>query len=113
LFKGAMINGHTGGRFLDDRAYWPIFERAEALGVPVYLHLTYPTAQVMEAYYAGFEAPVSATLAGVAIRGARSARGLASAAVPRQQKPLDAASRALRPRAPGKPSFSWRAMIIT
>jgi predicted TIM-barrel fold metal-dependent hydrolase len=62
-FKGAMINGHTGGRFLDDRAYWPIFERAEALGVPVYLHPTYPTAQVMEAYYAGFEAPVSATLA--------------------------------------------------
>jgi uncharacterized protein len=62
-FKGAMINGHTGGRFLDDRAYWPVFEQAEALGVPVYLHPTYPTAQVMEAYYAGFDAPVSAALA--------------------------------------------------
>jgi uncharacterized protein len=62
-FKGALINGHTGGRFLDDPAFWPIFERAEALGVPIYLHPTYPTAQVMEAYYAGFEAPVSATLA--------------------------------------------------
>ena len=33
-FKGALINGHTGGRFLDDPAFWPIFERAEALGVP-------------------------------------------------------------------------------
>jgi uncharacterized protein len=62
-FKGAMINGHTGGRFLDDPAFWPVFERAEALGVPVYLHPTYPTAQVMEAYYSGFEAPVSAALA--------------------------------------------------
>ena len=62
-FKGALINGHTGGRFLDDRAFWPIFERAEALGVPVYLHPGYPTAQIMEAYYAGFEAPVSVTLA--------------------------------------------------
>lgn len=62
-FKGALINGHTGGRFLDDPVFWPIFERAEALGVPVYLHPTYPTAQVMEAYYAGFEEPVSATLA--------------------------------------------------
>jgi uncharacterized protein len=62
-FKGALINGHTGGRFLDDPAFWPIFERAEALGVPIYLHPTYPTAQVMEAYYTGFEAPVSATLA--------------------------------------------------
>jgi uncharacterized protein len=62
-FKGAMINGHTGGRFLDDRAYWPIFERAEELGVPVYLHPTYPAPEVMQAYYAGFEAPVSLALA--------------------------------------------------
>ncbi len=62
-FKGALINGHTGGRFLDDQAYWPIFERAEALGVPVYLHPTYPTAEVMRAYYAGFETPVSLALA--------------------------------------------------
>ena len=30
-FKGALINGHTGGRFLDDPVFWPIFERAEAL----------------------------------------------------------------------------------
>ena len=27
-FKGAMINGHTGGEFLDDRKYWGIFEAA-------------------------------------------------------------------------------------
>lgn len=37
-FKGTMINGHTNGEFLDDRKYWPIFEAAAALGVPVYLH---------------------------------------------------------------------------
>ena len=37
-FKGAMINGHTNGEFLDNKKYWPIFERAEALDVPVYLH---------------------------------------------------------------------------
>jgi predicted TIM-barrel fold metal-dependent hydrolase len=37
-FKGAMINGHTNGEFLDNKKYWPIFEAAEALGVPVYLH---------------------------------------------------------------------------
>jgi uncharacterized protein len=62
-FKGAMINGHTDGRFLDDEKFWPIFERAEALGVPVYLHPTYPTAQAMEVYYQGFDDQVSATLA--------------------------------------------------
>lgn len=37
-FKGAMINGHTNGEFLDDRKYWPIFEAAQSLGVPIYLH---------------------------------------------------------------------------
>jgi uncharacterized protein len=62
-FKGAMINGHTDGRFLDDERFWPIFERAEALGVPVYLHPTYPTAQAMDLYYRGFDDQVSAALA--------------------------------------------------
>jgi 2,3-dihydroxybenzoate decarboxylase len=28
-FKGAMIHGLTGGMFLDDKRFWPIFERAE------------------------------------------------------------------------------------
>src|SRR5437899_3612658 len=31
-FKGAMIHGHTRGSFLDERKYWTIFERAQALG---------------------------------------------------------------------------------
>jgi len=30
-FKGAMINGHTQGSFLDDKKYWGIFECAEAV----------------------------------------------------------------------------------
>jgi uncharacterized protein len=62
-FKGALVNGHTRGRFLDDPAYWPLLERAESLDVPIYLHPTYPTAQVMEAYYGGFDTPVSQVLA--------------------------------------------------
>ena len=36
--KGAIINSHTHGEYLDDRKFWPIFEAAEALDVPVYLH---------------------------------------------------------------------------
>ena len=41
-FKGAIINSHTQGEFLDDAKFWPIFEAAEALGVPIYLHPTGP-----------------------------------------------------------------------
>jgi 2,3-dihydroxybenzoate decarboxylase len=37
-FKGAMINGHTHGVYLDDATLYPFWERAEALGAPVYLH---------------------------------------------------------------------------
>src|SRR5262249_23197948 len=32
-FKGAMINGHTRGVFLDDKKFWGIFECAQALRV--------------------------------------------------------------------------------
>jgi uncharacterized protein len=41
-FKGAMINGHTRGAFLDDKKFWGIFECAQALGVPIYLHPSKP-----------------------------------------------------------------------
>ena len=37
-FKGAMVHGLTNGLFLDDRRFWPIFERAQALDVPLYMH---------------------------------------------------------------------------
>lgn|SRR5579885_2066313 len=37
-FKGAMINGHTNGLYLDDRSLDPFWAAAEALGVPVYIH---------------------------------------------------------------------------
>ena len=36
--KGALINGHSNGEYLDDAKFFPVWERAEALGVPVYLH---------------------------------------------------------------------------
>ncbi len=52
-FKGAMINGITNGLFLDDPSFLPIFERAIALSVPIYLHPGFPPAPVREVYYAG------------------------------------------------------------
>ena len=51
-FKGAMVHGLTGGRlFIDDKRFWPIFERAQALDVPIYLHPAFPHPAVIEAYY--------------------------------------------------------------
>ena len=36
--KGAIINSHTKGEYLDASAYRPILEAAETLDVPIYLH---------------------------------------------------------------------------
>jgi predicted TIM-barrel fold metal-dependent hydrolase len=52
-FKGALVNGHSRGRYLDDEFFWPILERAGALGVPLYLHPTPPPQPVIEAAYTG------------------------------------------------------------
>lgn len=58
-FKGALINGHHKGRYLDDKFFWPILERAESLRVPIYLHPTQPPQAVVQASYAGFSPEVS------------------------------------------------------
>jgi hypothetical protein len=58
-FLGAMINGHTNGRFLDDRAFDVLHERAVRLGVPLYLHPAEPVPAVRDADYQGFAPAVS------------------------------------------------------
>jgi predicted TIM-barrel fold metal-dependent hydrolase len=62
-FKGTLINGHTRGRYLDDKFFWPILERAEALNVPIYLHPTVPAKPVVDVLYGGFSPTVSAVFA--------------------------------------------------
>jgi 2,3-dihydroxybenzoate decarboxylase len=51
-FKGAMVHGHTCGRYLDEDAMSAFWERVETLGVPVYLHVTDPVKRsaVLEGY---------------------------------------------------------------
>jgi 2,3-dihydroxybenzoate decarboxylase len=42
--RGAMINGHTNGQYLDHSSLYPFWERAEALGALIYLHPADPPA---------------------------------------------------------------------
>jgi 2,3-dihydroxybenzoate decarboxylase len=53
-FKGAMLHGTSFGVFLDDKRFWPIYERAQKLDVPIYLHPSIPLQTVMDAYYADY-----------------------------------------------------------
>ena len=61
-FVGALINSNVNGRYFDDKFFWPVFEAAEALGVPIYLHPQIPPKPVVDAYYSGFAPEVSAFL---------------------------------------------------
>src|SRR5579859_347563 len=51
-FKGAMIHGRSRGEeFHDLEKYWPIYERAQALDVPIYIHPGPPHPAMAAAYY--------------------------------------------------------------
>jgi 2,3-dihydroxybenzoate decarboxylase len=45
------VHGLTGGEiFFDDERFWPIYERAQALKVPLYIHPAIPHPAVIDAY---------------------------------------------------------------
>jgi 5-carboxyvanillate decarboxylase len=46
--KGAILNSHTLGEYLDDPRFWDIFAAAEALDVPLYLHPNSPSAGLIQ-----------------------------------------------------------------
>ena len=52
--EGALINGHTRGSYLDDRKYWGLFDCAQALDVPMYLHPTRQPKAVMDAMFGDY-----------------------------------------------------------
>jgi len=62
--KGIVINGHCGGRYLDDRFFWPVLSRAEALKLPIYLHPTQSPRAVIDAWYGGLKPAVAEMMAG-------------------------------------------------
>lgn len=48
--KGAVINSHTKGEYLDNPKYWEIFEAAEALDVPIYIHPQTPSPDMVKPF---------------------------------------------------------------
>ncbi|HKU17590.1 MAG TPA: amidohydrolase family protein [Steroidobacteraceae bacterium] len=41
--KGVIIHSHTLNEYMDDQKFWPIFEAAEALDTPIYMHPNTPS----------------------------------------------------------------------
>ena len=62
-FCGLLVNGPTDGRFLDDPRFEPILARAEALGVPIYIHPGIPSEKVRAEQFDGLPGNFSFALA--------------------------------------------------
>lgn len=54
-FCGAMVHGHTRGRYLDRPEFDPILATAAELGAPLYLHPGEPPAAIKATYYADLD----------------------------------------------------------
>ena len=52
-FKGLLLDGTTGGKFLDAPEFLPVWEAADGLGIPVYLHPAPPPEPVASTYFSG------------------------------------------------------------
>ncbi|KAF5023722.1 hypothetical protein F66182_4226 [Fusarium sp. NRRL 66182] len=65
-FVGAMIPAHLpDGTFYDTPRFYPVFEAAQRLDVPIYFHPTFPTPEVRKALYEGpYPQDVAMSLAG-------------------------------------------------
>jgi len=62
-----MLHGRTRDRNLSEQEFWPIFEAAEALRAPLYLHPQSPQQGVLNAYYKGFGEDIDSLFAGPGI----------------------------------------------
>ena len=61
--KGGMLFGQTMDKNLDHIDFWPIFEMASHLRIPLFIHPQTPPRAVREAYYSGFDPQVELTFA--------------------------------------------------
>ena len=59
-FAGGMVFGSFEGEFLDNPRYLPLFERAEKLDVPIYIHPAAPPPDMIKYYsvYPGLEGAI-------------------------------------------------------
>jgi len=48
--KGAVVNSHSRGEYLDDPKFFPIFETLQALDVPLYIHPRDPSPQMIKPF---------------------------------------------------------------
>ena len=65
-YKGIVIQSHARNEYLDDKKYWCIFQRAERLDVPIYIHPIVPSTWILKPF-ADYGYPLSGPILGFAV----------------------------------------------
>lgn len=55
-FVGALVDNRVDTKYYDAKEFWPIFEAAQELDVPIYLHPTWPDEDLAERYKGNYSA---------------------------------------------------------
>ena len=50
--KGAKVDSHVNGEYLDDPKFWPVFAKAAELDVPIYVHPREPSLDMIKPFLA-------------------------------------------------------------
>ncbi|KAJ5666118.1 metal-dependent hydrolase [Penicillium maclennaniae] len=53
-FIGALVDNHVNGKFYENVRFWPVFQKAEELKVPIYIHPSFPTDELSKHYEGNF-----------------------------------------------------------
>ena len=61
-FVGALVDNHVNGQFYDDERFWTIFDKAQELHVPIYIHPSYAADSMMEHYRGNYDESVAIAL---------------------------------------------------
>jgi predicted TIM-barrel fold metal-dependent hydrolase len=61
-FVGALVENHLDGKFYDDEKYWPVFEKAQEMDVPIYIHPTFASEEMLEHYKGNYPTQIALAL---------------------------------------------------
>ncbi|KAJ9197916.1 hypothetical protein DTO166G4_2500 [Paecilomyces variotii] len=61
-FVGALIDNTASGVFYDDERFWTVFEKAQELDVPIYIHPTFAADGAMEHYRGNYDESIALAL---------------------------------------------------
>lgn len=54
-FVGALVDNHLNGTFYDDERFWTVFQKAEELDVPIYIHPSFASDSMMDHYKGNYD----------------------------------------------------------